>query len=100
MAKKYLIAGGSSGIGLELVKNLAGQGNEITVLSRTKDSLDGLENVTHQEHDFLDDAPPKLEMDQIDGLAYCPGTINLKPFRSLKTKDFEYDFRINVLGAI
>jgi NAD(P)-dependent dehydrogenase (short-subunit alcohol dehydrogenase family) len=38
--------------------------------------------------------------EKIDGLVYCPGTINLRPFRSLKPEDFQHDFDVNVLGAI
>lgn len=37
---------------------------------------------------------------QIDGLVYFPGTINLRPFRSLKTENFIEDFNVNVLGLI
>jgi NAD(P)-dependent dehydrogenase (short-subunit alcohol dehydrogenase family) len=36
----------------------------------------------------------------LDGVAYCPGSINLKPFRSLKSDAFLDDFQINVLGAV
>jgi NAD(P)-dependent dehydrogenase (short-subunit alcohol dehydrogenase family) len=32
-------------------------------------------------------------------LVYCPGTINLKPFRSLKREDILHDFEVNALGA-
>jgi NAD(P)-dependent dehydrogenase (short-subunit alcohol dehydrogenase family) len=35
----------------------------------------------------------------LSGFVYCPGTINLKPFRSLKVQDFQNDFEINALGA-
>ena len=35
-----------------------------------------------------------------DGLVYFPGTINLRPFKSLKIDDFYNDFEINVLGLI
>ena len=38
--------------------------------------------------------------DTIDGIAYCPGSINLKPFRGLKAAQFQADFNINVLGAV
>ena len=38
--------------------------------------------------------------DIIDGLVYCPGTINLKPFRRLIEADFLHDFRVNVTGAV
>jgi NAD(P)-dependent dehydrogenase (short-subunit alcohol dehydrogenase family) len=36
----------------------------------------------------------------IDGLIYCPGTINLKPFRALKSEDFLNEYQINFLGAV
>ena len=56
-AKKYLIVGGSSGIGLELVKELANRGNEIYVGSRTSDKLTGLPGVHHLR---LDVAQPLI----------------------------------------
>ena len=40
------------------------------------------------------------EMEEVDGLVYCPGTINLKPFSRLTEEDFLNDFEINVLGAV
>lgn len=36
----------------------------------------------------------------IDGLVYCPGTINLKPFHRLKSDDFLTDWQVNFLGAV
>ena len=35
-----------------------------------------------------------------DGLVYFPGTINLRPFKSLKINDFYNDFDINVMGLV
>ena len=37
---------------------------------------------------------------QIDGFVYCPGTINLRPFRSLKLETFRSDLELNLIGAI
>ena len=31
---------------------------------------------------------------------YCPGSINLRPFKGLKPETFQKDFEINVLGAV
>jgi len=70
------------------------------VISRTNDSLAGLNNVNHIYHDFSGSDELEIPDLPFEGLAYCPGTINLKPFRSLKSKDFEFDFKVNVLGAI
>ena len=38
--------------------------------------------------------------DQLDGIAYCPGSINLKPFARIKPEDFQADFSLQVVGAI
>ncbi len=99
--KNYLIAGGSSGTGLELVKKLSAEGHKVLVISRTGDSLDGLPSVTHLPKDLLEDELTESDLPaSLDGIAYCPGSINLKPFRSLKPDAFLEDFQINVLGAV
>ncbi|NBV39406.1 MAG: SDR family oxidoreductase, partial [Verrucomicrobia bacterium] len=38
--------------------------------------------------------------EKLDGLVYCPGTIQLKPFHRLTPEDFLKDFQINCLGAV
>ena len=99
--KNYVIVGGSSGIGLSLVHKLSAAGHQVTVISRTSDELAGLSNTVHLKKDILEDEIDKDELPAvIDGLAYCPGSINLKPFRSLKTSAFLEDFNINVIGAV
>jgi 3-oxoacyl-[acyl-carrier protein] reductase len=97
----YVIVGGSSGIGLEVVRKLHAQGKNITVLSRTGESLKEMSGVTHHAVDVTqDEITADMLPEKIDGLVYCPGTINLRPFRSLKPEDFQHDFDVNVLGAI
>lgn len=97
----YVIIGGSSGIGLELVKLLSEKGANITVFSRTQAQLVGLKNVKAIALDILTEEIPTAELPEIiHGVAYCPGSIVLKPFRSLKPEQFLADFQINVLGAV
>ena len=38
--------------------------------------------------------------DSLDGLVYCPGSINLRPFERIKPADFAADFNLQVIGAI
>ena len=99
MKKNILIIGGSSGIGRALVDLLAPNHN-IYVASRTNESLANTA-VTHLTHDVLND---ELDVDnlpeQLDGFVYCPGNINLRPFRGLKPATFQEDFNLNVIGAI
>ena len=42
---------------------------------------------------------PQID-DPIQGIVYLPGSIALKPFKSLKTEHFISDFQINVIGAV
>ncbi len=99
--KSYLIAGGSSGIGLALVKKLSEVGHQVLVVSRTGDSLEGLPGVSHLAKNLVSDDLMEAELPAtLDGVVYCPGSINLKPFRSLRPEAFTEDFQINVLGAV
>jgi 3-oxoacyl-[acyl-carrier protein] reductase len=94
--KNILIVGGSKGIGnaillqqLELYKvyNISRNAPEVTH-----------ENLTHFSLNVLEDALPEIE--SIDTIIYCPGSINLKPISSLSIDDFRNDFEINVIGAV
>jgi len=96
---KYVVIGGSSGIGLQLSNDLAASGHDVTVLSRHR-SEEMNDNINHEKVDILKDDIDGGKFDEVDGLAYCPGSINLKPFKALKEDDFLNDFKINVLGAV
>ena len=101
--KNYIIAGGSKGIGLALSQQLLDSGATVHVHSRSIGELavSENENLSHYVCDFSSD---DLELaglpDEIHGVAYCPGTINLRSFRALKLADFRNDFEINTMGAI
>jgi NAD(P)-dependent dehydrogenase (short-subunit alcohol dehydrogenase family) len=94
--KKILVIGGSKGIGKAIVASLI-EKNNIINLSRTPPSL-AHENLTHYNCDILTDQLPQL--DAVDAIIYCPGSINLKPISRLKLEDFRVDFEINVVGAV
>lgn len=101
MSKNYLIVGGSSGIGLALVQQLLVENHAVWVMSRNEGSLSGLPNVGHISVDVVADDIPTDELpEHLDGVVYCPGSINLKPFRSLKPEQFREDFELNVIGAV
>jgi len=99
--KNYLIVGGSSGIGLALVKQLNEENHNVYVMSRSSENLEGMKQVTHLKTDVLADEISIEELPEyLDGIVYCPGSITLKPFRSLKPDQFRADFEINVIGAV
>jgi NAD(P)-dependent dehydrogenase (short-subunit alcohol dehydrogenase family) len=94
--KTYIIIGGSKGIGNAIVKKLI-PNNYVINISRSKPHMVN-ENLSHFSCDVLNDDLP--DIDQADGLIYCPGSINLKPISRLSIDDFKNDFDINVLGAV
>jgi len=99
--KRFFVAGGSSGIGLDIVKALQKKGNEIYVGSRTNDQLAGLGRVHHFALDVKADPLNLEELPEVlNGMVYCPGTIRLKPFQRLTIDDFLEDLQINFLGAV
>jgi len=98
MEKNILLIGGSTGIGLEIANQLVKE-NNVIVASRNKGELN--EDIKHLEFDVLKDNIENLDLpDEIHGLVYCPGSINLKPFKMLKHKDFEEEINLNFLSLV
>jgi NAD(P)-dependent dehydrogenase (short-subunit alcohol dehydrogenase family) len=99
--KTYLIIGASSGIGLQLANTLATEGNSVigTYNSHPIENINS--NITYHHLNVLD-AVLNLSFvpETIDGLVYCPGSINLKPFGRIKAEDFTNDFNLQVGGFI
>lgn len=98
MSKTFIIAGASSSIALSVAKILKEQNYTvigITTKSETYPIYDQLFNVVS----YHTSSYPTIT-EQIDGILYCPGTINLKPFNRLNETDFLTDYQINALGAV
>lgn len=94
--KNIVIIGGSKGIGAALIENLS-PSHHITNISRNAPETSH-PNVTHYSCDIITEELPDIEA--VDSLIYCPGSINLKPISRLSLEDFRDDFEINVLGAV
>lgn len=97
--KNYLVIGASSGIGESLAHLLAEQGNKVFgTFNENEKTSSGVTyhhlDVTSEEIDL------SFLPDTLDGIAYCPGSINLKPFARIKPNDFVDDFQLQVVGAI
>lgn len=101
MQKNYLLIGGSHGIGFELARKFVESGHRVIVLSRTRGDLDQLPEVEHHIFDVLNDEfPVSILPEHLHGLAYCPGSINLRGFATLKPEQFREEFEINCVGAV
>ncbi len=94
----YLIVGGTRGIGRALVEQLLAQGHSVTLWARTAVDVAGASLVINDPSVQVPDTSGLPEV--LDGVVYCPGSINLKPFARLSADDFVQDFHINLLGAV
>ena len=94
--KTIIVVGGSKGIGKALVEKLLPNYNVINISRSTPETSHN--NLTHHQCDVTQNELPEIE--NADGLVYCPGSINLKPISRLSIDDFKDDFEINVLGAV
>jgi NAD(P)-dependent dehydrogenase (short-subunit alcohol dehydrogenase family) len=96
--KNILLIGGSYGIGAAITKQLKDT-HKVYVASRTQDNMP--QGVTHMVFDALTDDITTLPLpEQIDGLVYCPGSINLKPFKRIKPQAFQEDLEVNFLSLV
>ncbi|MDA7858942.1 SDR family oxidoreductase [Mariniblastus sp.] len=101
MGGNFVIAGGSKGIGLEIVNQLLPFADRIDVLARSRGELADHEKVVRHDMDFTSENLDFSNIpDIVHGVVYCPGTINLRSFRALKPADFVTDFEVNLLGAV
>ena len=97
--KNYIVIGGSSGIGKAVVDILENEGDTVYSTYNQNETSDR-PHVHFQKYDVMNDTL-NLESfpDEIHGLVYCPGSINLKPFHRFMEDDFIEDFKLQVLGA-
>ena len=96
----YLVIGASSGIGQAITNQLATEGHHVFA-TYNKNAFESSSNITVQYLNILDE---QLNFSNIpatlDGLVYCPGAINLRPFSRITPNDFTQDFNLQVGGAI
>lgn len=95
---RYIIIGASSGIGMSLAELLVDT-HEVINISRTEAPLSH-PNFTQYQLDVLSDSTEYPAVEGIDGLVFCPGSINLKPFHRLSAEDFQKDWNLNFLSAV
>lgn len=94
--KKVLVIGGSKGIGKAIIDTL---NDSCALINISRSKPQGFtDDIEHYSCDILKDELP--DIDDLDALIYCPGSINLKPMTRLSEEDFKNDFEINVLGAV
>jgi len=99
MKKNILLIGGSHGIGNALAQLIQTDYN-IYIASRNEEGLEGIE-ATYINYDVENGNLDTENLPEVlDGFVYCPGSINLKPFKMLSEETFEQDMQLNFFGLI
>lgn len=96
--KTILLIGGTHGIGLDIVNQLKAS-HKLIIASRSE-IQEAHENITHMQFDATEESLNLKDVPDLDGFVYCPGSINLKPFKMMSMETFEKDMEINFFGLI
>ena len=89
---KILLIGASSDIACHLYETYKSDYDFIRLSSN--DEFSDVNNFNLQDPDTY------IDIENISGIVYFPGTIVLKPFKQLGLEDFKNDYDINVLGLL
>lgn len=97
----YFIVGASSGIGKSLAQQLSASGHKVYGSYYKNDLVSDQNQLEYHYVNVLEDII-NLDFlpDTINGVVYCPGSINLKPFGRIRPSEFIEDFNLQVTGAI
>ncbi len=97
--KNILLIGGSYGIGRALAEKLHTNHN-LFIASRSAEGLEGIQ-ATHMPFDASTDALELTSLpDELHGFVYCPGSINLKPFKMMGVDTFMSDMQLNFINLV
>ena len=101
-----VIFGGTGGVGSTLAERMYDRGYTLHLLGRNESKLRYMGERYSAQYDVFDILDPEAQSilarifsKPIDALAYCVGSINLKPFLKLTREDFVVDAQLNSIGA-
>ena len=94
----YLIIGASSGIGEELVKQLNAEGHTVYGTYHSHQVIH--DSIHYQKLNVLDEDLHLDLPEELEGLVYSPGSIQLRPFNRIKADEFIKDLQLNLAGAV
>jgi len=106
MSEKYVIFGATGSIGSSLAEQLKNSGNDIHLVGRNEGELSSISEklgCSHTAADVLEEGfieKVKSDISEIKGLAYCVGSIDLKPLRMVNEQDFQKCMKLNLYSAV
>ena len=106
MSEKYLIFGATGSVGSSLAEQLKNSGSDIHLVARSESEVKVIADklgCSYTVADVLEDGfieKVKLDIDEIKGVAYCVGSIDLKPLRMVTEADMNKCMKLNLYSAI
>ena len=106
MSEKYLIFGATGSVGSSLAEQLKNSGNDIHLVARNEDEVKVIADklgCSYTVADVLEDGfikKVKTDINEIKGIAYCVGSIDLKPLRMVTEADMNKCMKLNLYSAI
>jgi len=106
MSEKYLIFGATGSIGSSLAEQLKNSGNDIHLVARNENELNSISEklgCNYTVADVLEDGfikKVRADVPEIKGVAYCVGSIDLKPLRMVTEQDFNKCMKLNLYSAV
>tara|TARA_X000000368_G_scaffold407666_1_gene387359 strand:+ start:837 stop:1547 length:711 start_codon:yes stop_codon:yes gene_type:complete len=106
MSEKYLIFGATGSIGSNLAEQLKNSGYDVHLVGRNIDETKKISEklgCAFTIANVLDDnfiKKVKADISEIKGIAYCVGSIDLKPLRIVTEKDFNKCMKLNLYSAV
>ena len=102
---KKLIIGATGSIGSALARKLVKSGNQVHLVGRNESEVSSLANELNSSYTVADVLTENYsdqivnDVGEINGLAFCVGSIDLKPLRLSKKSDYMQSFNLNLISA-
>jgi NAD(P)-dependent dehydrogenase (short-subunit alcohol dehydrogenase family) len=106
MSEKYLIFGATGSVGSSLAEQLKNSGNDVHLVARNESEVKAIAEklgCSYTVADVLEDGfleKVKSDINEIKGIAYCVGSIDLKPLRMVTEADMNKCMKLNLYSAI
>ena len=106
MSEKYLIFGATGSVGSSLAEQLKNSGNDIHLIARNESEVKAIAEkfgCSYTVANVLDEGfieKIKADVAEIKGMAYCVGSIDLKPLRMVTEADMNKCMKLNLYSAI
>ena len=108
MSKKILIFGATGSVGSSLTKLIKESSMDAHLIGKNEDEISNLKDQTGfsysiadvTDQNFIETIDKDLDGLEISGIAYCVGSIDLKPLNLVSKKDYLKSFELNLFPIV